>query len=342
MNAPVRISAEALALVSVPKGVERLAIKGREDWLKMRESDVTASVAGALLGVHEYSTAYGLYMEKAGLAPAQEPVEPTIEDDCIILPPMLRGTVLEQAAIVMARMLKPDWKIEGTNNAYYRMPAARIGATPDAIATDPERPGFGVVQIKTTDGLIFKQKWLDEDGAVQVPLWIAVQALVEAKLTGASWACVALMVGGINTKLHLFDIPLHDGVWSRLVEEVGEFWRRVAEQDAPDPDYARDGRWITSNYSGEEGVEIDLSTDNRLVTILDERTELKAAEKAGTEAEKKRKELDAEILAKLGTASIARAADGRVVKAKTIRVNRKPSPASSYSYPKITVTGEAA
>jgi predicted phage-related endonuclease len=340
MNAPLKLSPEALSLVSIPAGVERIAISGRDSWLKMREADVTASVAGALLGVHEYVTAYGLYLEKSGQAPAQEPVEPTIEDDCITLPPMLRGTVLEQAAIVMARMLKPGWTITPANDAYYRMASARIGATPDAIAVDPARPGFGVLQIKTTDQLIFKKKWLDEDGAVEVPLWIAVQAMVEAKLTGASWACVALMVGGINTKLHLFDIPLHDGVWARLVEEVAEFWRRVAEKDAPSPDYGRDGALIAGFYAQDDGTEIDLSGDNRMVAVLDERAELKAAEKAGTDAAKRRKELDSEIIAKLGTAARGRLADGRTVSAPTTK--RAGYTVQPTSFRTVKVKGEAA
>lgn len=343
MNAPVTLPMMSLELASrelKPVGVDRIPIKNREQWLAERKGDVTASVAGAILGVHEYVTPYGLHMEKAGLAPEQEQVAPVIDADSITLPPLLRGTLFERAAIDMVRMLRPDWEVAPANDAYFRMREARIGATPDAFARRPDIKGIGAVQIKTTDGLIFRQKWLDEDGNVQVPLWIAVQALCEAKLTGASWACVALMVGGINTKLHLIDIPLHEGVWSRLVDEVREFWRRVEESDPPDPDYGRDGALIAGLYAQDDGTEVDLSGDNRIGEILDERAELKAKEADGSSAAKKRKELDNEILAKLGTAARARLADGRTITAKTIK--RSGYSVQPSSYRQIKVKGEAA
>ncbi|MCV9940962.1 endonuclease [Boseaceae bacterium BT-24-1] len=342
MNAPLKLSPEALALTLLPAGVQRIAIENREQWMGLRGQDITASVAGALFQEHQYATRYGLYLEKAGLAPPQEEVTPTVTEDSIILPPILRGTLFEKTAIEMVRLLKPEWSVFAANNAYYRMAAARIGATPDVFATRPDVPGLGIIQVKTTDGLIFRKKWLNEDGEVEIPAWIAIQAIVEAKLTGASWACVALMIGGINTELKLFDIPIHDGVWARLIEEVEEFWRRVEERDPPEPDYARDGDLVRSTYAGDESVEADWSADNRVPAILDERAELKAVEKAGSEAEKKRKALEVELLAKLGNAAAGRAADGRVVRVKTIRVNRKPQPASTYSYPKFTIEGEAA
>ncbi len=341
MNQPLKLSPEALS-TAPPPGVERIKITDRAQWMALRERDITASVAGALFQEHQYATRYGLYLEKAGLAPAQEEVTPTVTEDSIILPPILRGTLFEKTAIEMVRLLKPEWSIFAANNAYYRMPAVRIGGTPDAFATRPDVPGLGIIQIKTTDGLIFRKKWLNEDGEVEIPAWIAIQAIVEAKLTGATWACVALMIGGINTELKLFDIPIHHGVWDRLVEEVAEFWRRVDERDAPEPDYARDGDLVRGAYQGDEGIEADWSTDNRVPAILDERAELKVVEKAGTEAEKKRKALEVELLAKLGNAAAGRVADGRVVRVKTIRVNRKPQPASTYTYPKFSIEGEAA
>jgi predicted phage-related endonuclease len=342
VNQDLKLSPEALALALLPKGVQRIAIENRDQWMGLRGQDITASVAGALFQEHQYATRYGLYLEKAGLAPPQEEVTPTVTEDSIILPPILRGTLFERTAIEMVRLLKPDWNVFAANNAYYRLAAARIGATPDVFATRPDVPGLGIIQVKTTDGLIFRKKWVDEDGQVEIPAWIAIQAIVEAKLTGASWACVALMIGGINTELKLFDIPIHGGVWDRLVEEVAEFWRRVEERDAPDVDYARDGYLITSTYDAQEGAEVDWSADNRMPALLDERASLKATEKAGSDAEKRRKELDAEMLVKLGGASIGRIADGRVVRVKTIRVNRKPQAASTYSYPKFSIEGEAA
>ena len=47
--------------------IEQLAIESREQWLAMRRQDITASTAGALLGLHPYVTAYSLWAEKTGL-----------------------------------------------------------------------------------------------------------------------------------------------------------------------------------------------------------------------------------------------------------------------------------
>ncbi|MGO4171596.1 YqaJ viral recombinase family nuclease [Bosea sp. TAF32] len=341
MNKPMLLTPETLA-TQTPPDVKRVKFVDRGDWMKLRAMDVTASVAGALFHEHQYVTALGLYLEKAGMAPPQEEVTPVMTDDSIVLPPIIRGTLFERTAIEMVRMLKPGWTIFSEGNTYYRMPSERIGATPDAVATRPDAKGLGIIQIKTTDNLIFRKKWMNEAGEVEIPAWIAVQAIVEAKLTGATWACVAVMIGGVTTELKLFDIPIHDGVWTELVRRVREFWRRVEQRDAPEPDYLRDGDYVRSSYLGTDDTELDLSTDNRLVAILDERNTLKIAEKAGSEAEKKRKALDAELISKMGAHTSARAADGRVVRAKNITVNRKPQPASSYTYPRISISGEAA
>lgn len=343
MNQTVKASPELLSTLT-PPGVERITFSDREHWMSLRAADVTASVAGALFQEHQYATRYGLYLEKAGLAPPQEEVAPEVTEDSIKLPPILRGTLFERTAVEMVRMLKSDWDLLPGNSAYYRLAAARIGATPDVFATRPDVAGLGIIQVKTTDGLIFRKKWVNEDGEVEIPAWIAIQAIVEAKLTGASWACVALMIGGINTELKLFDIPIHDGVWDRLVEEVAEFWRRVEERDPPEPDYARDGDLLRSTYNADGAVEADWSTDNRVPALLDERAQLKATEKAGADAEKKRKELDAELLVKLAGAAVGRVPDGRVVRVSIVKVkaNPTPKPKAAYQYPKFVVEGEAA
>lgn len=334
MTEKLALSARARILIErLPVGVSRHAIKDRGHWLSMRATDVTASVAGAVLGIHPYQTPYGLWSLKSGQT--SEDVQETSA--------MLRGTLLEPAAIEMLKRERPTWRVDYPLGHYWRHDAIRIGATPDAMAVDPERDGFGVIQVKSVEPRIFRETWVDPDTReILPPMWIAVQALVEAKLTGASWAVVAVMRVGHGVDFDLIEVPIHEGAWARLVAEVGDFWKRVANNDPPPPDFGKDGAMFLANFAGDDAVEIDLAGDNRLLAILDERETLKAAEKAGAEAEKKRKALDAEILSKMGTAGRARAGDGRVVAAKTIHVNRKPQPASSYSFPRVTIIGEAA
>lgn len=301
--------------------IERHPVTDRASWLAMRQRDVTASVAGALLGVHEFTSAWGLWALKSG----------KITEDPTETPPMRRGRLLEPVAVEMLREDRPEWEI--TRGAvYYRDPEARIGATPDALARCPTR-GLGAIQIKTVEPSILRRKWRQDDGTFEPPLWIAVQAIVEAELTGAAWACVAALSVGHGLDLHVIDVPLTPGIMPRLREAVADFWRRVESGEAPDPDFARDAAVLARLYPADDGTEVDLSADNRLPEILARRVEVRDIIKA---AEKEADEIDAEIKAKIGPHARAHVPGWRVtfkssersayrVEAKTIRTLRVTS-----------------
>lgn len=259
---------------------------GRDEWLALRRHDVTASVAGALLGIHPFTSRYRLWMEKAGrLAEAEEETAA-----------MLRGRVLEAPALELLKLERPRWKITRPD-VYLRDPSARMGATPDAYAVDPKRKGFGVVQVKSVEKSVFRRKWLDEAGEVEPPLWIAVQAIQEAHLAGASWACVIAFVVGFGLDLHVIDVPMHGGIVRRLREQTEAFWRSIEAGEAPDPDYGRDGALLAGIYADDNGREIDLSRDNRMPELLREREELMAR----IASDKARlSEIEAEVVDKLG------------------------------------------
>jgi len=212
----------------------------RTAWLAARKQDVTASVAGALLGVHPYTTAYGLWAEKSGRVASDDADNPVLR----------RGRLLEPVVIEMLREDRPDWQIEyHRDNAYYRMVEDRIGATPDAFATRPDIFGTGIIQVKTVADDKFRREWIDaETGEILLPLWIAVQAIVEATATGAAWACVAVMVIGRGIDLQIVDVPLNERVMHRLRREVREFWRMVDEGIEPSIDWNRDGAAIAEVY----------------------------------------------------------------------------------------------
>ena len=303
--------------------IDRISFTTREAWLTARAQDVTASTAGALLGEHEYMTAFELWALKSGLL-AEDPTE---------TPAMRRGRLLEDDALQMLAEDRPTWRVEAGGGDYLRAPAVRIGATPDAYATDPERAGRGVVQVKTTSDLIFRRKWKDEDGGLRLPIWIAVQAIVEAKLTGATWACVALLVVGQGLDLHVIDIPLHAGIWDRLLEEAAAFWARVERNEPPAADYARDGDTIAELWPPDAaGEPADLTGDNRLPELVDEREAIAARTKADKE---RRAAIDAEIVEKLAGATVGRLADGREI-TRTIQ-SRGAFTMKATSFPVIRI-----
>ena len=300
--------------------IERIEINDRAQWLKLRGQDITASVAGALLGVHEYVSAYGLWALKSGLI-SEDPEESAA---------MKRGRLLEPVAVAMLQEDNPDWTLQH-GGFYFRDPAARLGATPDVIVNDPAR-GLGVVQIKSVEGSIFRKKWRDADThEVAPPLWIAVQGIVEAHLVGAKWAAVAPLVVGFGVDLPVIDIPIHAGVIDRLKNEIVAFWQRVAEKRPYEPDYGRDGAIIAKLYGQDDGATLDLTADNRLPDLLAERERLGVEVAA---AQKRQDEIKNEILAKLGTATGA-LCSGWSVTAKTI--NRKGYEVKPSSYRQVRV-----
>lgn len=286
--------------------IDRIAITDREQWLAMRGQDVTASIAGALLGVHPYSTAYGLYLLKKGL----------IKEDPEETAPMRRGRLLEPVAVQMLREDRPDWTIhEHPVGFYYRDAEARIGATPDVLATN-EHGKLGIVQVKSVEPSIFRRDWKTEDGIVEPPLWIVIQGIIEATLTGAEWAAVAPMVIGFGVELPVVPIPIHAGIYDRIKAEVASFWDRIEADQPYDPDYARDGSLISRLYPQDNGIEIDLSGDNEAPMYVDQLEAARAAKKA---AESEEKTAKAALASKIGDAAGARLSDGRRVSHKTTR-----------------------
>lgn len=308
---------------------ECIKVSSRSDWLAMRQQDVTASVAGALLGVHDYVTPYALWAQKAGrLAESEENAA------------MKRGRLLEPVAIELIKEAHPAWSVEPPG-AYYRDPAARIGATPDLLAVN-EQGARGIVQIKTVAPNVFFSKWKEGD-EVQPPLWIAVQAIIEAHLTESEWAAVAALVVGNQLDLRIVPVPIHAGVIERVREAVAAFWHSVAEGKPPSPDYARDGEDIVRRLvSCDDGSLIDLSGDNALPELCAEHAKLSAAK---TAAEKRIKAINAEILDKMGTATTCRF-QGGLITARTISRAGYSVKASSYRTPRISfqvpIEGDAA
>lgn len=281
--------------------IEAITPRSRASWLKLREADVTASAIGALLGCHEYLTPFKLWALKAGRI-AEDPEESEA---------MKRGRLLEPVAVELLRQRHPDWTITHNTNpgTYYRDPVARIGATPDVIVDHPER-GRGVVQIKNVERSVFRRKWLGDNEEPEPPLWIALQAIVEAHLTGAEWAAVAPLVIGFGVEMAEIDVPLLPGVVERLKREAADFWRMIESGEEPTPDYSLDGDTITAIYAADEGEEVDLSGDACVRDLIETVHRLRAEEKA---AAKLREAAEAEIRNRMRGATIGHLPGGRKI-----------------------------
>ncbi|MFC5509320.1 YqaJ viral recombinase family protein [Bosea massiliensis] len=309
--------------------IEKIPASDRSAWLALRERDVTASAAAALLGAHPFMTPFQLWQLKAG----------KISEDPEETPPMQRGRLLEPVAVKLLQERRPDWTIKhnsGRAQLYWRDRDRRIGCTPDVLIDDDGV--FGTVQIKSVEPMVFREKWLVEgklgspaSWVVEPPLHVVVQALVEAKLTGAEVAYVAPLVVMHGLEMPLVPVPIHEGAWGRVVEEVSSFWASIAAGEEPDPDWKRDASLLNELGRTDNGREIDLSGNNLMPELLERR--LAAKERIKVD-EKIVEECDDEIAAKIGAFERAHV-PGWSVKRPTI--NRKAYEVKAGSYRRLDV-----
>lgn len=312
--------------------IEKITPRDRSAWLRARGQDVTASIVGALFDCHEFVTPYQLWASKTGRLPRQDQETPA----------MRRGRLLESVAVQIIRENHPTWSVDhnAADNVYFRDPDARLGATPDVIVDAPGL-GRGVVQIKSVEASIYRRKWFEGGGDdPEPPLWIALQAILEAHLTGADWAAVApLVVGhGVECPLIVVDMTHAEAVIEQMRARAAEFWQMVAEDREPVPDYERDAGLIDDLYAyGDAREEVDLSTDNRIPILIAEREQAWADKRA---AAARIAAAEAEIKAKMGRAEVAHIGRGRRITWNTHRRAAYAAPASTYRTLRFPKTGD--
>lgn len=306
--------------------IERLEITDRTTWLKWRAEDITASVGACLFGdIHPYTTAYREWALRSGLLSSTSQIDPKL---------IRRGDVIERIAPQIIEEERPGWLIAKSSH-YYRDPEARIGATPDLIASRPDIEGVGNIQVKSVGTQAFRQ-WKDRDtGLTQLPMWIAIQTTIEAYLMEATWAAVAaITIGDGGLDVEIIDVPLVETVMAKWSVLAADFWRRVAEKEPYDIDWGKDAATVLDMYRDDDGATIDLDKDEEFESLLIAREVFKRIEKDAAAAEKSRREIDAQIIHKMGNAKAARI--GNVfVKAPTIKV--KEAVRKAYSFRKISV-----
>jgi predicted phage-related endonuclease len=242
--------------------IERRTISDREAWLRWRKEDVTASVVAALFHCHPYTTALRLYAEKRG-------TEFLNEDNAA----MRRGRWMEPAVAKAVSELRPEWRLEAATE-YLRDPELRLGATPDFYVWGDAK-GLGICQAKTVAPSMYERDWAS---GVEVPLWIILQATVEAMLAEADFIVIAaLLVDAHNMECCIHEMPRNPAAEEKIRMAVAQFWRNVEAGIEPEPDFARDADTIKAMWRAESvpPIEADLSGYNELPGLLEERKTLR-------------------------------------------------------------------
>jgi len=272
--------------------VERIPIKSRGQWLALREHDVTASDVAALFGLHQFRTLLQVYMSKIGSGEGDQ------GDNAA----MRRGRILEPGVAVAVEEERPDWRLVKPGE-YLRDTVARIGATPDYYLHGDER-GIGIVECKTAAPDVFERDW-----ASGAPQGYVLQCLTQMMLAGAPFGIVACLVDNRAKDLFLYDVPRHAKAETLIRHKVAQFWTAIAQGKMPSPDYQRDADAIKALFPKDNGRGLDLSHDNRIGALLDDRERVKAALDG---AKEQLEAIDTEIKHKLGEHAEASAPGWRI------------------------------
>jgi predicted phage-related endonuclease len=310
--------AEKLALGAV----ERHPVTDRESWLRMRAKDLTASDVASICGCGYRSPAEVYYEKKGMIAPNGDG------------PMLRRGRRFEASLFETVAEERPNWKVNRAK-IYLRSPSQRFGATPDALAED-ENKRVIVVQGKVVAKPVFIADWLggDREGtSPDVPLGYQLQTLSETMLVEKALGCEAFPVVAawvldtFSEEMFLIPVARHEGAEQRILEAVANFWEMFDANTPPAIDPTKDHDVVKKLYPADGGGTIDLTGDNSIPALWDERKKLGEEYSA---IDKRRKSINTEIMAKIGDNSFALIAGGRKISCKTTTVGERFVDAYSY------------
>ncbi len=245
--------------------IHRTPVTTREAWLELRAGNIGGSEVSALFGLNQFKTPYQLYAEKAGLVPAEGPSSEIME----------RGLILEPAVAEAVRVLRPHWTITKAED-YLWSDEWRLGATPDYIVYDRERGSHGVLQTKAIAMPEYLEKW--QDGP---PMGYVLQTAQEVMLdamsrdTPGGWGAIGVLaISSYGHEKMVWEFERNIASEQKIINAARRFWADVAAGREPAPDFARDADTIRAMHPADDGSTIDLTGDNRLVWLLDERDRL--------------------------------------------------------------------
>ena len=276
---------------------QTIAFTTEADWLDARKGDVTSTEAAGLFDAGAYDnsrTFYELYNIKAGLL-TPTPFKGSDRTKW--------GNRLESA---IAFGIAEDYGlIVEPFKVYMRIPEVRMGSSFDfrivGLADDYagdetirnvfREHGHGIMEVKNIDALQFRRNWIDDGETIEATPQIEMQVQHQLEVADLNWSLIAPLVGGNTPKVVVRERDLEVGAMIR--GKAAELWERVAAGNPPEPDYTKDADTIAKLYVNNNGVEIDMSDNDRLITLCAEHEAAKIEKGA---AEKRQKAAKAEIL----------------------------------------------
>jgi putative phage-type endonuclease len=252
----------------------------KSNWLELRAKNINSTDVAALFGISPYQTEFELWHRKH----SGEQVEIKENER------MKWGSRLESA---IANGIAEDkgWQVEPFKD-YISLPELKIGSSFD-FKINPDK----LLEIKNVDSLAFKNGWqADDDGNVEAPLHIEMQAQHQMLVSGFKECYIAALVGGNSVKL--IHREADEKIHGAILKKVAEFWKSIEKGIAPQPDFERDAEFIKHLYSYAEPNTVIGSNDHidRLVMAYKEQSDILKR------AEEKRDAVKAELLTIVGQA----------------------------------------
>lgn len=256
---------------------------------QFRAKHVGASECAALFDCSPYLTRFELYHRKKGniSTPEFNALHDGVPDDERIF----WGVKLE-AAILEAAAERYGYADIERNVVLSN--GEGLGAHPDAMAYCPVRKSRGYVEIKTADWLIRKQ-WGDEP-----PTSYLLQSQTGQGLAKVTWGDVLVLVGG--NRLERFCYDFRPKIYAEIERRVADFWQSIEANDPPPADYTRDLDTIADLYREGTDEVVDLTADN---LAHEAAAAFLFAKEARLKAEKEEDAAKAELMDKMGAASVA-------------------------------------
>lgn len=247
-----------------------------EEWLKARNNGVGGSEVGAICGVNNWSSGRQVYFRKIGQF--QDETEP----NAAAKDRMHFGHVLEPVVAQEFELRNPGLHCVEADCTFKSNQFPFLLANVDRFVCDDSGDIVGILECKTANEMMN-----DEWNAGEVPISYYYQVQHYMFITGIHRGWIACLVGG--NKFYVYDIFFDEQLYTSVIlPALDHFWNNCVlklkepELQAADDDFFSE--IFTADKVDEEPVELDMSIDSVLASIVD--------------LKKQAKDLDKEIKAK--------------------------------------------
>lgn len=265
-------------------------MNAREQWLADRRKGIGGSDIGAILGLSPYRTPMDVFLDKRG------ETQPKGNEQA-----MYWGTVLEDV-VAHEYQKRTDRKIQRVNQMLAHPEHDFMLANIDRAIIVPEIAGNvrwkdgrlttdRILECKTANGFAADQ-WGDV-GTDNVPDANLLQCQWYLGITRADVADLAVLIGGSDYRI--YSIARDDGLIGDMIEAAAEFWKRVQEGIAPDPQSVAEAARKWPRHIAGKSLIVD-------VTVAEACAELETIGQQKKQLEAREDELKTQVMSAFGDA----------------------------------------